>query len=80
MTVHDMLTLQFYCNTYGRSHGAVPKWAENNVVLQNIQQWDFKRKNVLIFVMSDFCASFAKVQFEVRKQLIQMYTRDSTIG
>jgi len=30
--------------------------------------------------MSDFFASMAKVQFEVRKQLIQMYTRDSTVG
>lgn len=70
MTVHDFLTLQFYCNTYGRSSGAVPKWLENSSVLNSIQSLDFKKKNILIFVMSDFCASLAKTQFEVRKQLI----------
>ena len=70
MTVHDFLTLQFYCNTYGRSSGAVSPWLENSAVLNSIQAWDFKKKNLLIFVVSDFAASLAKVQFEVRKQLI----------
>ena len=80
MTVHDLLTLQFYCNTYGRSHGAVPIWAEDSTLLNRIQSWDFRKKNVLIFVTSDFFASLAKVQFEVRKQLIQMYSRDTPIS
>ena len=31
-------------------------------------------------MVSDFFASLTKIQFEVRKQLIQMYTRESTIG
>lgn len=70
MTVHDFLTLQFYCNTYGRSSGAVSPLIENSALLHRIQAWDFRKKNLLIFVTSDFFASFAKVQFEVRKQLI----------
>ena len=36
MTVHDFLTLQFYCNTYGRSSGAVPNFLENSTVLHKI--------------------------------------------
>jgi len=60
MTIHDMLTLQFYCNTYGRSFGAVPTWAEDSTLLHKIQALDFKKKNVLIFVTSDFFASMAK--------------------
>ena len=61
MTVHDFLTLQFYCNTFGRSSGAVPKFLEDSKVLNNIQSWDFRAKNILIFVMSDFCASMVKI-------------------
>ena len=80
MTVHDFLTLQFYCNTYGRSSGAVSPMIENSWLLNTIQAWDFKRKNILIYATSDFFASFTKIQFEVRKQLIQMYTRDSSIA
>ena len=70
MSIHDYLTLQFYCNTYGRSSGAVNPMLENSKVLNAIQGWDFRAKNILIFVVSDFCASLTKVQFEVRKQLI----------
>lgn len=70
MAVHDFLTLQFYCNTYGRSSGAINPMIDNSAALNYIQSWDFKKKNVLIFVASDFVGSFAKVQFEVRKQLI----------
>ena len=36
MTVHDYLTLQFYCNTYGRSSGAVHPWIENSSLLNRI--------------------------------------------
>lgn len=70
MTMHDFLTLQFYCNTYGKSSGAVSPLIENSAILNRIQGWDFRKKNVLIYFISDFCASFAKIQFEVRKQLI----------
>jgi len=41
---------------------------------------DFRAKNLLIFTCSDFFASMAKVQFEVRKQLIQMYIRETPVG
>ena len=70
MTMHDFLTLQFYCNTYGKSSGAVSPLIENSSLLNRIQGWDFRKKNILIYVVSDFFASFAKIQFEVRKQLI----------
>ena len=70
MTVHDQLTLLLYCNTYGRSSGAVPKSLENSKLLNSIQGWDFRLKNILIYVTSDIAASVTKVQFEVRKQLI----------
>ena len=34
--------------------------------------WDFRLKNYIIYLSSDFSASFAKLFFETRKQLIQM--------
>lgn len=34
--------------------------------------WDFRYKNYFIFVCSDFCASFSRIFFETRKQLLQM--------
>jgi hypothetical protein len=34
--------------------------------------WDFRLKNYLIYLISDFNASIAKVFLETRKQLIQM--------
>lgn len=34
--------------------------------------WDFRLKNYLIYMGSDFTASIAKVFLEARKQLIQM--------
>ena len=34
--------------------------------------WDFRLMNLVIYLASDFSASFAKVFFEARKQLIQM--------
>ena len=34
--------------------------------------WDFRFKNYVIFTISDFCASFARIFFEARKQLLQM--------
>lgn len=34
--------------------------------------WDFRLKNYIIFSCSDLCASFARIFFEVRKQLLQM--------
>jgi hypothetical protein len=39
-----------------------PKYAE----------WDFRFKNYVIFSCSDLCASFARIFFETRKQLLQM--------
>jgi hypothetical protein len=32
--------------------------------------WDFRLKNFMIYLSSDFTASFAKLFFETRKQLI----------
>jgi len=40
---------------------------------------DFRLKNILIYMVSDFCAGFAKIGFETRKQLIMMYNHDATI-
>jgi hypothetical protein len=34
--------------------------------------WDFRLKNYIIYLGSDFTASFARTFFEARKQLIQM--------
>jgi hypothetical protein len=34
--------------------------------------WDFRLKNYMIYLASDFSASFSKLFFETRKQLIQM--------
>jgi hypothetical protein len=44
--------------------------------VDRIKEWDFRVKNVLIYALSDLTASFLKAPFEVRKQLIQMYTRE----
>ena len=40
---------------------------ENSSILNRIQAWDFRKKNVFIFVLSDFFATMTKIQFEVRK-------------
>jgi hypothetical protein len=32
--------------------------------------WDFRKKNFVIYMASDFAASFARIFFETRKQLI----------
>ena len=42
----------------------------------SIKSWDFRYKNVLIYAMSDLAASVVKAPFEVRKQLIQMYSKE----
>ena len=34
--------------------------------------WDFRKKNFIIYLASDFAASFGKIFFEARKQMIQM--------
>lgn len=41
---------------------------------------DFRTKNYLIYLASDFTGSFAKVFFESRKQLIQMSLYEQPIG
>lgn len=42
--------------------------------------WDFRLKNFCIYIISDFAASFAKIFFETRKQLIQMCNYESTLN
>lgn len=42
--------------------------------------WDFRLKNFIIYLTSDFTSSFARVFFETRKQLIQMCIYDASIG
>ena len=37
---------------------------------------DFRIKNMIIFTSSDFCATFARLPFETRKQLVQMANYD----
>ena len=59
------MTNVFYANIY-----------KGYPVIDRIKLWDFRLKNILIYAMSDFAASFMKVPFEVRKQLIQMYSKD----
>jgi hypothetical protein len=42
--------------------------------------WDFRTKNMAIYLCSDFTGSFSKILFETRKQLIQMFTKDSSMS
>ena len=35
---------------------------------------------MMIYMASDICASLMKITFEVRKQLIQMYSKDTPLG
>jgi hypothetical protein len=42
--------------------------------------WDFRLKNYMIYLASDFSASFAKLFFETRKQLIQMQIYEHPLG
>jgi len=42
--------------------------------------WDFRLKNYMIYLSSDFAASFARVFFETRKQLIQMQIYESPLS
>jgi hypothetical protein len=53
---------------------------KENQVVDSIKKWDFRAKNLLIYSVSDFVASIVKAPFEVRKQLIQMYSRDISAG
>ena len=78
MTMHNYLTIQLYCNQVGLGQGR-NRQAEGSKFLQHLQGWDFRAKNILIYAASDFVGSFAKVQFEVRKQLIQMWTKDASL-
>ena len=66
MTMHNYLTIQLYCNQVGLGQGR-NREPEGNKLLQRLQGWDFRAKNILIYAASDFVGSFAKVQFEVRK-------------
>lgn len=65
MTSFNLLTNAFYSNIY-----------KGNSVCDAIKLWDFRYKNLLIYGVSDAAASCLKAPFEVRKQLIQMYSRD----
>lgn len=47
---------------------------------RNYADWDFRLKNFLIYVASDLNASFARIIFETRKQLVQMCIYDSPIN
>jgi hypothetical protein len=47
-----------------------------NAVLDRVKLLDYRYKNVLIYAISDLSASVLKAPFEVRKQLIQMYSKD----
>ena len=58
MTLHNFLTIKLYCNSAFTGSDRPRSWA---------QDLDFRYKNLLIFAASDFCASFCKVPFEVRK-------------
>ena len=40
------------------------------------RSYDFRYKNYLIFVTSDFWAWFTRIFFETRKQIIQMWNKD----
>ena len=44
--------------------------------LDRVKLWDYRYKNLLIYGVSDFVAALAKAPFEVRKQLIQLYSKD----
>ena len=41
--------------------------------------WDFRYKNILIYLSSDFMASFGKIFFEARKQILQMCNYDAPL-
>lgn len=42
--------------------------------------WDFRLKNYIIYLTSDFTASLTKIFFEARKQLIQMQIYESPLA
>lgn len=63
LTVHNQLTLMLYSNK-----GLMRDKKES--LRMRLQAMDFKIKNLMIFAASDFCASFTKVMFEVRKMQI----------
>jgi hypothetical protein len=77
MYMHDLLTMQLYSNVSLRR---TLEEEEDKSYLGRMQKWDFRVKNLLIYVASDICASCMKVTFEVRKQLIQMYVKDTPLG
>ena len=65
MNMFQHLTIVFYSTLY-----------QNNPLVDRVKPWDFRYKNILIYMCSDITASFLKAPFEVRKQLIQMYSKD----
>ena len=44
------------------------------------KDWDFRVKNFLVYLASDFTASFAKIFFEARKQLVQMCNYEMSLS
>lgn len=38
--------------------------------------WDFRLKNIVIYLISDVCAGVSRIFFEARKQLLQMCEKD----
>lgn len=69
MNMFQHLTVVFYSTLY-----------QNNSLVAQIKPWDFRFKNILIYMCSDITASVLKAPFEVRKQLIQMYSKDITFS
>ena len=76
-TMFTYLTIQFYCNQATLA-GLDPS-TPNYKLLNWMQNLDFRTKNLIIYAASDFTGSIIKVQFEVRKLLIQMYSRDAQL-
>ena len=62
---------------FGAGCGALSFMTCHNYLTQKLYQYnyegyDFRAKNMIIYLASDACASLAKIPFETRKQLVQM--------
>ena len=66
----------------GAGIGGMTFMSCHNILTQELfanpkyQDIDFRWKNMVIFITSDFVASFMRLPFEARKQMVQMANPD----
>ena len=72
VTVYNTLTMQLYCKT--------GPYKTDNQRIQQMQDWDFRKKNFLIYLTADFTSCCTRIIFEARKYLIQMCNTDTPLN